>query len=155
MKAVNRPGSLYFSAAALFASHAERSACGLSIGGFGSDSVLMIAQTVLKATSPPWRMPSNHRRPFSVARIAGSPFMSCGIRPNISEWSETTRKSSGRDSLARWPVDVVTSSPRANRYASSGPSLQPAAPASTEMAVCRWVSPHSTRVGKSRPAYGE
>jgi hypothetical protein len=38
-------------------------------------------------------------------------------------------KSSGRDSLAFWPVEVVISSPLAKRYASTGPRRQPKAPA--------------------------
>jgi len=64
-------------------------------------------------------------------------------------------KSSGRDSLARWPLEAVTSSPFAKRYASAGPSLHPNAPASIENEVWTWVSPKNGRVGKLRPAYGE
>ena len=48
------------------------------------------------------------------------------------------------------PVET-TSSPRAKRKASSWPSRF-IVPASTETAVCRWVSPNSGRVGKLRPA---
>jgi hypothetical protein len=72
-----------------------------------------------------------------------------------SEWSATTRKSRGRDSFVGWPLDAVTSSPFANRYASFGPSRAPKAPASIEKEVCRCVSPKNGRVGKLRPAYGE
>ena len=79
---------------------------------------------------------SYQRRPFSVARISGSPLSSWGIRPYISEWSDTTIQSRGRDSLTRRPWVEVTSSPRANRKASSCPSRH-IVPASTEIAVCR------------------
>src|SRR6478736_5232863 len=64
-------------------------------------------------------------------------------------------KSSGRDSLARWPLEAVTSSPFAKRYASGGPSRHPNAPASIENEVWTCVSPKNGRVGKLRPAYGE
>ncbi len=49
-------------------------------------------------------------------------------------------------------LDDVTSSPRANRKASSGPNVAPTALASSELDVCRCVSPHRTMVGKARPA---
>ena len=91
------------------------------------------------AGRPRWRAPRDRRS------------RSCGIRPYISAWSEITRKSSGRESLARRPPVEVTSSPRAKRKASSWPSRF-IVPASTEIAVCRWVSPNSGRVGKLRPA---
>ncbi len=71
---------------------------------------------------------------------------------SLSEWSATTRKSSGRDSLTCKPVDEVSSSPRAKRCASSGISLAPNAPASIELPVCKCVSPQNTSVGNPRPA---
>src|SRR4029077_282409 len=64
-------------------------------------------------------------------------------------------KSSGRASLARWPLEAVTSLPFAKRYASVGPSRHPNAPASIEKEVWTCVSPKNGRVGKLRPAYGE
>src|SRR5215213_11221659 len=64
-------------------------------------------------------------------------------------------KSSGRESFARCPLDAITSSPLAKRYASFGPSRAPNAPASIEYEVCVCVSPKYGRVGKLRPAYGE
>ena len=82
-------------------------------------------------------------------------FHPLAIEDVISEKPRTkidviTKKSSGRESFARSPCVVVISSPRAKRYASSWP-MRHMVPASTETAVCRWVSPHKTRVGKSRP----
>ena len=44
-------------------------------------------------------------------------------------------QSSGCPSLTGWPLVEVTSSPRANRVASSGPSVAPLPPASTDHAV--------------------
>ena len=81
-----------------------------------------------------------------VGGISGFPFSNCGMRPYISAWSEMTRKSRGRESLALRPCVVVTSSPRAKRKASSCP-IRHIVPASTETAVCRCVSPQKTRVG--------
>ena len=97
---------------------------------------------------------SYHFLPASVPRISGSPASSCGIRPYISAWSDTTIQSSGRDSLTRRPWVDTTSSPRAKRNASSWLRVH-MVPASTDTAVCRWVSPHSSSVGKSRPTQGE
>ena len=87
--------------------------------------------------------------------MAGAPPTTCGKKPKPSEWSATTRKSSGRESFTGCPVLEVTSSPRANWNASAGPSRAPNAPASIENAVCRCVSPKKGRVGNERPAYGE
>ncbi len=42
---------------------------------------------------------SYHFRPVGSASKAGSPAISCGKKPMLSEWSATTRKSSGRDSF--------------------------------------------------------
>jgi hypothetical protein len=68
----------------------------------------------------------------------------------LSEWSATTRKSSGRESLTGCLEELMTCSPLAKRYASLGVSRAPNAPASIENAVCRCVSPKKGRVGKSR-----
>ncbi len=95
---------------------------------------------------------SYHFLPVGSLSIFGSPEYKRGKNPMLSEWSATTRKSSGRDSLTFKPVDEVSSSPRAKRCASSGKSLAPNAPASNELPVCRWVSPQNTLVGKLRPA---
>ena len=38
-----------------------------------------------------------------------------GKKPMPSEWSATTRKSSGRESFTGCPLEAVTSSPRAKR----------------------------------------
>ena len=73
----------------------------------------------------------------------------------LSEWSATTSQSRGRESFTGIPLEAITSSPRANRYASSMSSRFPNAPASIEFAVCRCVSPHRGKVGKPRWAYGE
>ncbi len=59
------------------------------------------------------------------------------IAPIPSEWSATTSQSRGRESLTLSPCDVVTSSPRANRNASSGPNVAPKARASSELDVWR------------------
>ena len=98
---------------------------------------------------------SYHFRPVGFARIFGSPLNRSGKNPMLSEWSATTRKSSGRESFTGCFDDAVISCPLAKRYASRGPSRQPNAPASIEKPVCRCVSPKNGRVGKLRPAYGE
>ena len=72
---------------------------------------------------------SNTFSPASVASTLASPFKSAGMSPYISAWSATTRKSSGRDSRARCPLEAMTSSPLPKRSASTGPSRAPAAPA--------------------------
>ena len=117
------------------------------MGGSLPDSEPTISMAVAKSLSwSPLFNASYHFLPVSVARISGSPLSNCGMRPYISAWSEMTRKSSGRESLARRPSVVVISSPRAKRKASSCPTRH-MVPASTEIAVCRWVSPKKTRVG--------
>jgi hypothetical protein len=63
---------------------------------------------------PSWIM-SYQRRPVGSAIIAGSPEASSEKKPIWSEWSATTRKSSGRDSWTGRPVELVTCSPRAKR----------------------------------------
>ena len=58
-----------------------------------------------RAASAPWpeAIMSCHLRPCGSAMIAGSPPKMSGKKPMPSEWSATTRKSSGRDSLTGWP----------------------------------------------------
>ena len=63
---------------------------------------------------------SYQRGPVGSASIAGLPANRSGKKPMLSEWSATTRKSSGRDSLTRCPLEAVISSPLAKRYASRG-----------------------------------
>ncbi len=58
---------------------------------------------------------SYQARPCGTASSSGLPFRKSGKKPMLSEWSATTRKSSGRDSLAGWPLEAVTCSPRAKR----------------------------------------
>jgi len=57
------------------------------------------------------------------------------ITPMPSEWSVMATQSSGVPSGTGCPVFDFTSSPRANRVASSGPRLVPAAPASADHLV--------------------
>ena len=101
------------------------------------------------AAAAPWpdASMSCHFFPCGSAMMSGAPPTSSGKKPKPSEWSATTRKSSGRESFTGCPVFEVTSSPRANRNASGGPSRAPKAPASIENAVCRCVSPKKGRVG--------
>ena len=68
---------------------------------------------------------SYQRRPVGSASIVGSPAKSCGKKPMLSEWSATTRKSSGRESFTRWPLEAVISSPL--REAVGVPRAEPGA----------------------------
>ena len=56
-------------------------------------------------------------------------------------------QSSGCPSFTGWPLVAVTSSPRANRVASSGPSVVPLPPASTDHEVWTCSSPKYGRSG--------
>ena len=117
MKAVNRPGSLYRSAAATALSHTGRTICG-SFGSQGNsprEKESIISSAAATAVWPPSSTMPFQRRPSSLAIISGSPAISIGKKPMPSEWSEITRKSSGRPSLTRSPVAETTSSPRAKR----------------------------------------
>jgi len=64
--------------------------------------------------SPDWIM-SYHLRPVGSASSSGLPAIRSGKKPMLSEWSATTRKSSGRESFTGWPLEAVTWSPRAKR----------------------------------------
>ena len=75
------------------------------------------------------------------AMKAGLPLNSSRPVPMPSEWSDTTRKSSGRSSWASTPLEERTFSPRAKRRASSGVRREPNRMASVEFMVWRWVSP--------------
>ena len=65
--------------------------------------------------SPPVCTMLCQRRPFGSARISGSPAISRGKRPMASEWSATTRKSSGRERRTGCRVAEITSPPLAKR----------------------------------------
>ena len=157
IKAVNLPGSLYFSAAFIATSHAERKAGSPGLESRASGKVpcekaMMISTAALTPSWPPACTISYHFLPVGSASISGSPPNNLGKKPILSEWSATTRKSSGLDNFTGTPVEAISSSPLANRYASSGSSLAPNAPASMDIPVCRCVSPQYTLVGKLRPA---
>ena len=79
--------------------------------------------------------------------ISGLPSRMAAIVPMASEWSVTATQSRGRESRTGWPDDAVTCSPRANRTASSGDSVAPLKPASTDQPVCTCSSPNSGRSG--------
>ena len=85
----------------------------MALGNFPSPKAAMISSAA-SAPLPEWIM-SYQRRPFGLASSSGFPAIRSGKNPMLSEWSATTRKSSGRESLAGWPLDAVTSSPRAKR----------------------------------------
>ena len=80
---------------------------------------------------------------FSVASaiISGLPALISLIVPMASEWSVIATQSSGRPSFTGCPDVETTSSPRANRVASSGVSVVPDPPASADQAVCTCSSP--------------
>ena len=69
---------------------------------------------LLTAQAPRWII-SYQRFPVASASNLGSPSKRRGKKPMLSEWSATTMKSSGRDSLTGSPVDDTTSSPRPKR----------------------------------------
>ena len=100
----------------------------------------MMISIAASAPLPLWIM-SYHLRPVGSARMLCAPANRSGKKPMLSEWSATTRKSSGRESFTGWPLEAVTCSPRAKRYASRGFSRAPNAPASIENDVCKCVSP--------------
>ena len=79
------------------------------------EKLSMISSAALTPSSPPVCTMSYQRRPVGSASISGLPAKSAGKKPILSEWSEMTRKSSGRDSFTRSPPDAVSSSPRAKR----------------------------------------
>jgi hypothetical protein len=83
-------------------------------GGNVPCDALMIISMAASRPFPVWIM-LYQRRPVGSASIVGSPAKSCGKKPMFSAWSATTRKSSGRASFARWPLDAVSSSPLAKR----------------------------------------
>ena len=58
---------------------------------------------------------SYHLRPVGSASSSGLPAIRSGKNPMLSEWSATTRKSSGRDSFTGCPDEAMSSSPLASR----------------------------------------
>ena len=147
--AVNRPGSLYFSAMAVVRSQALLANFGsmMSGGSFLFDCAAMSSITAAEALSPPSFIIWLQRLSVGSAIISGSPSRIRLITPMPSEWSVMTIQSSGRESCAGCPLVAITSSPRANRNASSGPSVVPLMPASPDQPVCTCSSPNSGRVG--------
>jgi len=75
----------------------------------------MISSAAATPFSPPSWTISYQRFPVGSATMSGFPAKRSGKKPMLSEWSEMARKSSGRESFTRWPVEEVTSSPRAKR----------------------------------------
>src|SRR5579863_5036768 len=149
MKAVNLPGSLYFSMMSMVLVQAETIHFG-SMNTFGSfrfdwaDTASMVAWC---AVLPPSCIISDQRFAVGSAIISGLPARSSLIVPMPSLWSVTATQSSGSASLAFWPVLVVVSSPRTKRTASSGESVVPESPASADQPVCTCSSPQNTRSG--------
>ena len=74
-----------------------------------------ICSAAATACSPPARTMSCQRRPFGSDRTSGSPATSRGKKPMPSEWSATTRKSSGRERRTGCRVAEISSSPLAKR----------------------------------------
>ena len=69
------------------------------------------ARASTPCSPPAWTM-SYQRRPVGSASISGSPANSRGKKPMLSEWSATTRKSSGRDEPHGLAASTeITSSP--------------------------------------------
>ena len=70
----------------------------------------------MAASAPPpdWTR-SYHWRPVGSASISGLPANRSGKKPMLSEWSATTRKSSGRESFTGCPLEAVSCSPLAKR----------------------------------------
>ena len=155
LKAVNFPGSLYFVATPVTYSHTERLILSLLYSSCRLPMLRKTSSATWLPSDPPFFILSYQPLPTSVASKSGSALLSKSARPRYSAWSDTTRKSSGLLSLARRPELDVTSSPRAKRYASSGPSLVPIRPSSNERRVWLCVSPQKTRLGKCWSGYGE
>ena len=84
-----------------------------AFGNVPCEKLPMISMAA-SAPWPDWIM-SYHLRPVGSASISGLPANRSGKKPMLSEWSATTRKSSGRESLAGWPLEAMTCSPLAKR----------------------------------------
>ena len=149
MKAVKRPGSLYFSAMAVFFTHTERANLGsmISAGSFLLACAAISSITAALAWTGPAAIMSCQRLMVGSAIISGLPPLISLITPMPSEWSVIATQSSGCPSFTGWPLVETTSSPRANRVASSGVSVVPVPPASTDQAVWTCWSPKYGRSG--------
>jgi hypothetical protein len=157
MSVVKRPGSLYFSAISVLRFHTEPANLG-SIIGPGRLLVawpLMISITAAVDSLGPCFIMSAHFLSVGSASSSALPSLSSVMMPMPSEWSVTATQSSGALSLTGCPLVETTSSPRAKRVASSGPSVVPKPPASTDHEVCTCSSPQYGRSGYLRPANGE
>ena len=149
MKAVKRPGWLYFSMMSTVFSQAEVVHFGsiITLGSFCAACALMASREASSPSLPPLAIMSCQRLTVGSASISGLPACTSLIVPMPSEWSATATQSSARCSLAGWPPEALTSSPIAKRTASSGPSVVPASPASADQPVCTCWSPHSSLSG--------
>ena len=85
----------------------------MSLGNVPRENLSMMSSAAF-TPSPDWIM-SYQRRPVGSASMCGFPAKRSGKNPMLSEWSVMARKSSGRESRTRMPVDEVTSSPRPKR----------------------------------------
>ena len=143
MRAVKRPGSLYFSAIALFLDHRDIANLGSVIGpgSFLVACAWMSSMTAALASAGPLANMSCHFLSVGSFINSGLPALISVITPIMSEWSATATQSSGVPSLTGCPLLAVTSSPRAKRVASSGPSVVPKPPASIDHAVWTCSSP--------------
>ena len=56
-----------------------------------------------------------NREPLNLTQSGENSLKGEAKKPIPSEWSVTTRKSRGRESLALWPLEAMTSSPLAKR----------------------------------------
>ena len=143
MNAVKRPGSLYFSAIAVFFSQTDLANFGsmTSGGSFLLAWALISSMVAAIASFGPAPYMSCQRLSVGSAIISGLPPLISEMTPMPSEWSVMAIQSRGCPSFTGWPVVEMTSSPRANRVASSGPSVAPEPPASADHAVCTCWSP--------------
>ena len=99
MKAVKRPGSLYFSMIALFFSQADFANFGsmMLAGSRLLDWALISSIVAAAACSGPASIMSRHFFCSGSAMSSGLPALISGIAPMPSEWSVTAIQSSGRE----------------------------------------------------------
>ena len=122
MIALNLPGSLNFSAVAVYCSHTDFMIGPTTLGSLnvlGSvplpwRTTMSLAVAALSSGVPLLRVLA-HCAASGSDVSPGLPSWSWNIRPRPSAWSATTRKSSGRESFTGMPVEETTSSPRAKR----------------------------------------
>ena len=118
MNAVNCPGSLYSSAASMFRCQTDLNS-GVSGQYIRDSGKLPLANRPIISYATPGPSPALIRSyqslPCGSDKMLGLPAKRSAKKPTLSEWSDTTSQSSGRDSLTGVPVDATTSSPRAKR----------------------------------------